>query len=85
MPAKTKTPKPKTTPPPQVDKGLDPLATLHREADSPKVGRWVDDLLALLPDGVLGDNDARDLTAVGVRMSVADRETILRVLKKCCG
>jgi len=84
MPAKTKpAPKAKTSPPP-VEKGLDRVAEIHRENDAPAVGRWLDDLLGMLPD-VLTENDVRDLTAVGVRMSKADRDTILRVLTKCCG
>jgi len=70
---------------PEPEPTLDPVARLHRESDAPRVGRWVDAMLGLLPEGVLTENDARDLTAVGVRMSAADRETILRILQKCCG
>lgn len=66
---------------PQVP--ADPLAAAHRAADAPALTRWVDDMLAILPDGALTHSDVTDLSACGAGMSVWQRGTVLRLLKKC--
>lgn len=38
-------------------------------------------LLELLPEGVVPDRDQTELLAIAVRMSAADRDNLLRILK----
>ncbi len=72
------TPVPPVKPKP-VEPNKEAVTNLHREGDAPKVNAWHAAMKKLLPR--ITNEQSTDLIAVGVKMSEADRNILLRVLQ----
>jgi len=79
-PAPVEPKKPITLPPPTKEEQAKAVA-FNRDREKPAVLKWLDGVKACVPS--MTSAEESDVVAVGVRSSAADRETLLRIFRRC--